>query len=425
MKLTTRYNLSALPVSLLFLLFSSVVYYFTVNYILTKQLERELILEEQELQKYVEIYGLLPKSFEFPNFKVELKRTTASADRHFSDTVYWNSIEKEFERGRSLITPLTVDGLPYTAFITKSKVEKEDLLATIIPITFAITCFSILALWITSNIVIRRLWDPFYSILNYLRSYKISDQKQLGDIRIGIDEFDALNKSVREMSANAFKDYQTLKTFTENAAHELMTPIAVIQGKLDTLMQTESISHIQAILVEDLYRAVSRLSRLNQSLLLLVKIESNLLLVKETIEMSTLVENKVSEFSELLEAKSIFYEMDLSPTSVNGSSYLIDILINNLFSNAIRHTTENGNIKIVLKKDSLHIINSAAGNSPLSDQIFQRFYKEESSEGSGLGLAISFQICEVHDWNLSYNLESSNHVFTVSFSPVSTPDFSI
>ena len=79
------------------------------------------------------------------------------------------------------------------------------------------------------------------------------------------------------MTQRVKKDYTELKSFTDNASHEMMTPLAVINSKLDTLIQTEILSDQQGELIADVYLAVSRLSRLNQSLLLMTKIENNLI----------------------------------------------------------------------------------------------------------------------------------------------------
>lgn len=68
--------------------------------------------------------------------------------------------------------------------------------------------------------------------------------------------------------------YRVQKEFTENASHELQTPLAIFQSKLDLLLQQQELTESQAEIIQDLYQMTSRISRLNRNLLLLAKIDN-------------------------------------------------------------------------------------------------------------------------------------------------------
>jgi signal transduction histidine kinase len=259
------------------------------------------------------------------------------------------------------------------------------------------------------------LWQPFYSIMRELKLFSITDAKIIPRLDTSIDEFKELNQAVLAMTAKAKHDYTDLKSFTENASHELLTPIAVINSKLDTLIQTENFSEQQSKLLNDLYGAVSRLNRLNQSLLLLVKIENRLLHEQQKINLRTVAEELIVQFEEIFQDKELKLTYKLDDKEIYANRYLIEILLSNLINNAIRHNHKGGKIDINLTSRSLTIRNTGEGVPLLEDKIFTRFHKSSGSEGSGLGLTISRQICENFNFTLNYNFGQGMHGFVVDF----------
>jgi signal transduction histidine kinase len=230
-----------------------------------------------------------------------------------------------------------------------------------------------------------------------------------------IDEFRELNTAVADMAGQAKLDYKDLKIFTENASHELLTPIAVINSKLDSLIQTENFSERQSKLLTDLYGAVSRLNRLNQSLLLLAKIENKLLHERVKMNLKTLVEEKLSQFEEIFPEKNIKVKAVLHDKEIYANPYLAEVLLNNLVNNAIRHNYQNGEIVIELDDEKLVVQNTGDEPELDSKKIFTRFHKSSRSEGTGLGLTISKQICESYNFSLEYTFTGIYHTFTVRF----------
>lgn len=96
------------------------------------------------------------------------------------------------------------------------------------------------------------------------------------------------------------------------------------------------------------------------------------------------------------------------------SRYLADILLNNLFSNAVRHNVSGGHMHIKLNQHCLIMSNSGQPGH-LQNKIFDRFSKSVESEGMGLGLAITKQICNLYGFRIDYNEKSGEHIFTVYF----------
>ena len=217
------------------------------------------------------------------------------------------------------------------------------------------------------------------------------------------------------MAEKAKTDYTSLKTFTENASHELMTPIAVINSKLDTLIQTDNFDTKQSKLLNDLYSAVSRLNRLNQSLLLLVKLENNLLQEQQQLNLRLLLSELLVQFEEIFFAKKLTVSCNLNDKEITGSKYLAEILLSNLLSNAIRHNKPGGTIAVTLTGERLTIKNTGEIGPLPAGSVFNRFYKSSGSEGSGLGLTISRQICENLSFRLDYGFQDGLHIFTVDF----------
>jgi signal transduction histidine kinase len=184
---------------------------------------------------------------------------------------------------------------------------------------------------------------------------------------------------------------------------------------LDTLIQTENFSEHQSKILNDLYSAVSRLNRLNQSLLLLVKIENKLLHEQQKINLRLVVEEMIIQFEEIFQDKQLKVTHTLEEKEIYASRYLVDILLNNLVSNAIRHNYKGGEIVINLNAESFVISNTGENSALHGEKIFTRFHKSLGSEGSGLGLTICRQICESFNFALNYNFKEGYHTFIVDF----------
>jgi signal transduction histidine kinase len=426
MKLLDRYNRVTLATTIVVMLITGLVYYFAIRLILISDVDKDLEVEENEIFESVKKNNQLPQVFESNEQQISFYAAEpGSVQRRFTDTLYRNIPSEyhkrrhhhfeEFESGRALISSVTVGGKYYKIIVVKSTVETEDLVQIIFFITIGVVLLLLLTLFITNRLVLNRLWQPFHNLLKELRAFNISDNKSIPQPETNIDEFKELNQAVAAMSARVKNDYKDLKTFTENASHELLTPIAVINSKLDTLLQTENFSQQQSKILNDLYGAVSRLTRLNQSLLLLVKIENRLVEDKQAVDLRAVIAELVIQFEEIFNDKDLKVTSELANKELFTNPYLVDVLLNNLLSNAIRHNYKSGEIGIKLTSNKLVIRNTGENIALQSEQAFKRFQKSSSSDGSGLGLTISKQICENLGFDINYSFAGGYHIFTIQF----------
>jgi signal transduction histidine kinase len=231
-------------------------------------------------------------------------------------------------------------------------------------------------------------------------------------------EFRQLNSFLLKMTDKARKDYRSLKEFTENASHEMQTPIAVAKGKLELMLEAPELDEEQAGLIQGAYQAISRLSSIGHSLTLLSKIENQEFSVSDKIDFSRLVTNALNYYGELAELKEIKLESSIAPNvllSIERS--LAEILVSNLIKNSIQHNTGGGWIRVELSPTFLSVSNS--GPAPLVEpvsKLFERFKKGNQSGGSlGLGLSIVKKITEACDWEVHYDYEAEIHRLRVEF----------
>ena len=417
MKLAAKYNRVTLIASIIVFLFTGVIYYSVIHYILTGQLDKDLAIEEDEIAAYVKTYGKLPLAGSFKEQKVSYHLIDPNHDfeRRYFYNDYFNESEQRIEPGRSLIRTIEVKGKLYSVTVTKSRLEAEDLVRIIFLITLSVTILLLITLLLINRFILNNIWRPFYGILLQMKAFNLADKNDIRIEATKIDEFAELNAAVATMSLRVKQDYRELKSFTDNASHEMMTPLAVINSKLDTLIQTETFSNSQGELIEDIYVALGKLSRLNQSLLMLAKIENNLIGDQETINLDELISQKTRQFQELLQSQNLNLKTELATRKINMNKHLADMLINNLLSNAIRHNYKGGEIFIQLNDSHLTISNTGLAAALVVNKVFERFYKNAASEGMGLGLAISNQICNLYHFKLNYTYQDTRHTFKVSF----------
>lgn len=418
MRLSANYNRVNFLTSTLILVLTGVLYYLFIHSLLTDRIDRDLTVEENEIRQYTAAYHKLPLPTSFLDQQVTYRaHNPEDPEREFAYTSFYNAKLRKKEPGRSLSTILTVGNTVYQVTITKSRVEVEDLVRNILLITLAVSLVLLLALILINRFFFNRLWRPFYSILSKMKAFEITSTEALKTEPTGIDEFLELNASVVALAERVRKDYRELKNFTDNASHEMMTPLAIITLKLDSLLQTGGLSAQQAVLIDEIYLAAGRLSRLHRSLLLLAKIENNMISDIHDINFSELVVAKMSQFQELLDNNQLKMECRIEDTQVQMSRFLGDILLNNLISNAIRHNLQGGEIKVELDQDAFRISNTGR-DMDASSRMFDRFSKSPESEGMGLGLAISKQICNLYGFQLNYVHADNRHNFSVQFQTV-------
>jgi len=209
-----------------------------------------------------------------------------------------------------------------------------------------------------------------------------------------------------------------LKEFTENASHEIQTPLAIIKNKLEILLQSPEMTSDQMDLISSAAAATNRLSKLNEALIILSKIENRQFHEIEDISVNDIVGGILSSMDELIRIKSISIEKRFEKNlHIKMHPYLAEILIGNLVINAIKHNTSPGSISIITSYDTLEIINSGNHSSGNVEKLFQRFVKSNpKSQSLGLGLSIVKAICDTYSFIVRYNVQNGSHRIVVVFS---------
>ena len=169
-------------------------------------------------------------------------------------------------------------------------------------------------------------------------------------------------------------------------------------------------------IVQDLYTTTTRISRLNHGLLLLAKIENNQYKDKEQIQVDNLIKDNLPQYELLYTEHINFICEGKENKAVAANRSLIEILVNNLVINALRHNIPEEPIKIVWSYPTLLICNKAANGSLNTENLFRRFNNpSKSSKGNGLGLAIVKGICDYYNWQIEYTFIDEEHHFSVKF----------
>lgn len=275
-----------------------------------------------------------------------------------------------------------------------------------------------MALFLTVRFATKKLWQPFDDTLRKAERFNLAQSEIPIFTETDIQEFARLNHSLGQLMKKDKDTYRIQKEFTENASHELQTPLAIIRSKLDLLM-LENLTESQMQLVSDLYELTMRMGYLNRNLLLLAKIENAQYTVLEEVDMAALLADSLPLYETLQNGRTLrMYDRRISRDSkLRANPVLLECLLKNLIVNALRHSKDKGEAQIWVENNCLTVSNESTDGKPLdADTLFCRFRPGNAGpKGNGLGLAIVKAICDFHHWIVEYKFEAGSHHFIVNF----------
>lgn len=419
MKLIKKINCYFITISILILIVTSVVTYFLLQALILEEVNETLQSEKNAIVKKLKT-GYMPDSVFYSysdNLELKLLDYPSTVKEQLIDTLIFVEAEGERVTFRQLYSIVNINGESYLIVLRRSLVERDELV-TGLAVMILLVFISIIGLLILINYWgERRLWKPFYNTINKLSGFSIKQKKPLDLPPVDIDEFNELNKTLNYLTEKLKRDYHQLKEFSENASHEMQTPLAVIRSKLDVLIQDNTLNEYQHKSISSLYNAVSRLSRLNQSLNLLTKIENEEFDNKIDISLTELTNRQLENLKELIEINNLTVGKKFTAQPLlKLNQFIAESLFGNLIINAIKHNVDGGKISIEIDKNKFSITNTGKQLNVNPEELFRRFKKGDSSSGSpGLGLSIVQKICEQNKIEIKYTIIQNLHTVTLTF----------
>lgn len=422
MKLLQKTIRSYFIYSVFVLLVAIPVFYFVIQQIVRKDVDRDLLATKELLQPRITeaVLNNTTNQVIFFNqdisFSISISTYTREIDSLMTVEIY-DSIARQTTPQRVLTSYFTVNGKPCLLQVKTSLVNNNELIKSIVKVQVILLLLLLAGFFMINRSLSKRIWDPFYKTLSKLHQYKVEKHEPLALEKSSVYEFDDLNQSLEELTNRTYQSYLSQKEFTENASHEMQSPLAVFQSKLELLMQTAPLNEEQAELMGDLADASQRMARLNKSLVLLTKIENNQFAEVETISLNQVVESYLQQYHPQAEDKKISIFRDIqSEISLEANKALIEILIDNLLRNAIRHNQVDGSIRVKIADESLTIQNTGTSIALDPGKIFQRFKKDSKDSNSiGLGLEMVKKICSIYHYTIQYQFSYNLHGFTIRF----------
>ena len=417
MKLISKTLIYYLLISLPLLVIAGLLSYFLIKAELRDGTDETLMSEKVNAQKLIHSLKDSKTIYLSSDSLSNIKLISGKLNSGFIDTLIYDQEENENVAARMLRSYYDFNNNIYQITVVKTTMEEEELLEGILAAFALIIGFLIVSFVIVNWLLSKTLWNPFYKTLSELNKYEIKNHEQHKFTPEKTLEFNQLNAALNKMMEKIYSDYVQQKEFTENASHEMQTPLAVVKANLSLLMQSPHLKEDEMNRLQTIENTIKKLSSLNKALILLSKIENNQFSESEAIHVKSVVSRIADNFIDVIHSKNISLNLMLNEDiSTKMNPTLAEILITNLLQNAIRHNTENGQIAIELKDNSLIISNTGNPLNIPEEQLFMRFKKNDASKESlGLGLSIVNSIAKSYGFDVNYSYSNSSHYFKVLF----------
>jgi signal transduction histidine kinase len=419
MKLLSKTNIYFLGVSLIIFSTGGILFYLlfqiTIDNAINAKLHERKTYNLKQIEKSDSMMLLFQRYTDVLSIK-PIERI--SSDKEIlGDTLIYDSIDGQFIQYRQLSFSAHIKGHNYFIQVRRSTLDHTSLLKDVFLLEAILFLAFIAVLTLVNNQVSKKIWRPFHYVLDKIHNYKIDLAQSLTLPRSSVDEFNELSTAIEKMSTKINNEFNILREFTENASHEIQTPLAIIKNKLELLLQSPEMTKDQMDLISSASAATNRLSKLNEALIILSKIENRQFHEVEDISVNESVNRMLSSMEELIKIKSISINMHFHEIlHIKMHPYLAEILIENLVINAIKHNTSPGSISITTWHDTLEIVNSGSHSSGNAERLFQRFVKSNpKSQSLGLGLSIVKAICDTYSYTVKYGVDNKLHRITVVF----------
>lgn len=400
---------------LIVLVIGAVSHFFVFRFFIHYSSDQMLNDQKKRIEQFVSRNDTLPlaATLVLKPARIEEKRIVDPdifPKKVFKDTIMYSEETGTFTPYRQLYFTVSYKDEHHLININQPTMISNDLFYAIVSSLLILFILLILFTYVVEHLLKRNIWKPLNANLRKLREYDLKANTVLELKNPGIKEFDEINDVIMRMVGKINADYENSRIFTEDASHEMQTPLSIIKSKLDLLMQNSGLmeNEEQAKSVRAISRAVSRLSKLNKSLLLITKINNNQYEGKKEVDMKKQLSIYLTDLEELFEAKNLFVATRIEACTLLMNPALAEILLSNLLSNAVRHNITDGRIDIHLAQSRLVISNSCARRD-ISANLFNRMaFHHKSEDSSGLGLNIVKSICDKNNFGARYDYTEEN-----------------
>lgn len=238
------------------------------------------------------------------------------------------------------------------------------------------------------------------------------------------DELFQLARTINELLSRIETSIQQQKQFTADASHEIRTPLSAIRGTLEILLRKKREPEQYEEKIKEVLGQTDRLNQLLDQLLQLARLESGSV-KKEIVDLYNLIRGTGKKYEKQMVERSIQLQISIPKnTTVSADNFFLGIILDNLFSNAIKYGDVNG--KIFCDWDESHKTFAISNDGPgiTKEQIpllFNRFYRTDNSRssqtaGSGLGLSIVKKLSDLQHIDISVRSIPGNTTFLLQFS---------
>lgn len=414
MRLLYKTLLYYIIASLLFFAVAGYIIYINYSKIINDDIDAFLINREEIAT--TQIINDIPIS-SLNNYEQRVKLINNTLDLDIiilKDTTLYDIIDDTFHDYRTLNVRRKIGNNYYDITIRKSLIQSNVLVNGVLK-TMLLVFLGLLSFLILGNIFIsRNVWRPFKESLSLLENYELGSKESLEFSKTSTVEFNQLNQMLNKLIKKIRYDYLNLKEFTENAAHEIQTPLAIIRNKSERLLQSEKLNHDELKQIKSIYNSCLRLSKINRGLTLLTRIESGVFEPENKVNISKILRSQIQHYKEVVELNQISLKANIeSEIFYTINPELVEILISNLIRNAIKHNLSSG--KIIIKAGDNNIsISNTSDNKKIKNEQFKRF-RRSNKDSLGLGLSIISKICRICKIKLNYTYQKELHKFSLIF----------
>ena len=269
--------------------------------------------------------------------------------------------------------------------------------------SFGITFIVVVIAGFVTYRLVDKFLEPITDLKNRMKEVNVQNLSKQIEVKETGDEIEEITVSFNDMIIRLSRLFGEEKSFLQNAAHELRTPLAVLKTKIDVFKKNENNT------IEDYQKMLASVTEYNDRMSHLVQMllqiqESQTVERKDEINIYDLIDEVIMDLSIYIDEKHLSVTEEGDRAQIIGSDLLMYRVFYNLIENAIKYNVDGGYINVLINenKDDVVIKIEDSGRGIESDKkkIFEAFYRERrtanESNGVGLGLHLVKQIIELH-----------------------------